>query len=278
MLTHAVELTDTALLRHESRPEIKVPSPLHIIKRPESRWSQMTSSSRDSIGSANSDVSVGSMPEPPGGDRPLTVTKRRGNNNTSSFTTRPTRSASCTDPRQVESAEVVPQLSNKASLFFLGRRQMVDGVASHNDVRMCVNSTPAIAAQNRPLHNSPWLQNSRDRTHMTTTSRDSRNGIPISHLKAGEPEGIGNFAVDSCPLNPFVLVPRIVVTPDCKFLDEGVTALWAAVQVSTQIFPASSPDQVPHNSDFEPISAGCQSNHTSSPSGAYQTVWKRKIG
>lgn len=44
--------------------------------------------------------------------------------------------------------------------------------------------------------------------------------------------------------DPLVLVPRIVVTPEHKALDEGAVSLWAAVQLSTQISRANVPDQL----------------------------------
>lgn len=61
---------------------------------------------------------------------------------------------------------------------------------------------------------------------------------PVS--RSGSPDG-------TAPLEPSVLVPRIVVTPENKALDEGVVTLWATVQISTQISRASAPDQARHD-------------------------------
>lgn len=40
--------------------------------------------------------------------------------------------------------------------------------------------------------------------------------------------------------DPYILVPRIVVTPESKTLEDGATTLWAAVQISTQIRPGNA--------------------------------------
>ncbi|KAK1831358.1 hypothetical protein QBC39DRAFT_94116 [Podospora conica] len=44
------------------------------------------------------------------------------------------------------------------------------------------------------------------------------------------------------PQEPFVLVPRIVVTPEAKIIGDGATTVWAAVQVFTQVCPARGSD------------------------------------
>ncbi|KAK0715753.1 hypothetical protein B0H67DRAFT_249714 [Lasiosphaeris hirsuta] len=138
-----------------SRPEMDIPKPLHIIKRPSSRWSQKTSTERRcSFEGAESDASVGSIPEPPGGDKPLTVAKRRGANNTGSqLTPRPRRSTSCTDPRQVEDQAGPtrpPPLSNKASLLFLRRKEGGHGVVLDRDGLGGQRGSPALGLLNTP--------------------------------------------------------------------------------------------------------------------------------
>ncbi|KAM7218560.1 hypothetical protein V8F06_006024 [Rhypophila decipiens] len=50
--------------------------------------------------------------------------------------------------------------------------------------------------------------------------------------------------------DPYVLVPKIIVTPESKTLEDGATGLWAAVQISTEIRPANASAHQRSNSPF----------------------------
>jgi hypothetical protein len=48
-----------------------------------------------------------------------------------------------------------------------------------------------------------------------------------------------------CQLHPpgsYILVPKMVVTPEYKALNGGTVAFWAAVQVSIEVCSPSTPD------------------------------------
>ncbi len=57
---------------------------------------------------------------------------------------------------------------------------------------------------------------------------------------------------------PFVLAPRIVVTPESKTLDDGVATLWAAVQLSTQLRRPGGHDQAQYEIGSRSLPAGNQ--------------------
>ncbi|KAK3323488.1 hypothetical protein B0T19DRAFT_205929 [Cercophora scortea] len=89
--------------------------------------------------------------------------------------------------------------------------------------------------------NSPWLRSSKSMLHLATTatgtatarSRDLDGGVYRDSPPPPPPP--------PQPPGPFILVPRIVVTPESKALEDGATTLWAAVQVSTQICRSDAP-------------------------------------
>ncbi len=62
------------------------PRPLHIVKR---SWSKLGGRRQQGPrrSSADTDESLGSAPDPPGGDRPLTIPKRRGKRGSQIFAT-----------------------------------------------------------------------------------------------------------------------------------------------------------------------------------------------
>lgn len=274
-----------------SRPEMDVPKPLHIIKRPSSQWGQKTyPERRGSFESAESDASVGSIPEPPGGDKPLTVAKRRGGarNAGSQLTPRPRRSTSCTDPRQAEDQAGPPPrpppLSNKASLLFLRRKEGADGVVLDRDGLGGQRGVPALGLSSPPgtqgrRQGGSWLRSSRSMHHLATAPRelDGRMRSPYTAVESDTLSDSG--PEDTCHPDPFILVPRIVVTPESKVLEDGVATLWAAVQLSTRICRANN--GVEHTRQNEDCSwsstSSYYSDHGSSQSGTCESYLEEML-
>jgi hypothetical protein len=52
------------------------------------------------------------------------------------------------------------------------------------------------------------------------------------------------------PSVPLILTPRITVTPEYRAVDQGVAAVWAAVQLSAQVCRADAPEQ--HQQQYDP--------------------------
>jgi hypothetical protein len=48
---------------------------------------------------------------------------------------------------------------------------------------------------------------------------------------------------------PLVLTPWITVTPEYRAVDQGVAAVWTAVQLSTQVCRADAPE---HQQQYDP--------------------------
>jgi hypothetical protein len=232
-----------------------VPRPLHIIKRPDSRWSEKTSSSRrQSVTSTDSDTSIKSTPEPPWGDRPLTVTKRRGNYNTPSAprppASRPRRSASQADPHETENTPPAHRSPNKGSLLFLGSKQYEDGLEGSETVRRGrLSPVPSVASSPAAVRRRPQIyrQELRGCKSMLQVGRPTRRSFDsISESPPMESESESELLSDLVPTRfqqePSVLVPRIVVTPEAKIIGDGATTVWAAVQVLTQVCPSRGSD------------------------------------
>ncbi|KAK3943891.1 hypothetical protein QBC46DRAFT_351178 [Diplogelasinospora grovesii] len=193
--------------------DIDVPRPLRIIKRSANK-NQDRLSRHCSTESNNTDVgSLGSLPEPPGGDRPLIVAKKRrpplpafNSDNDNDITPRPPRmsiSSTDTNSHRVMRALPPPNFPDLTSLPSLARGQFTDKVL--------------------------------DREHASTTS----NIVPGASLSLNR--GISDD-INSYMDDPSVLAPRIVVTPEIKALDEDTATLWAAIQLSTTIFQPEVPN------------------------------------
>jgi len=219
-----------------------IPRPLHIIKRSKSRLSQKPVTRRRSTETLSSDTSVGSLPEPPGGDRPLTIPKKRGNNNASAaasgrqalgLATRPRRSTSKTDPREVEHGTIPPLPTQRPQVAFEPGTQGAGRSGKEQRGQSSIQ---------RDFQLSDYrLRHSKSMLHVTASPY--HNLYPsISESPQPPPDSFSSACetkrYDTLP-SRFVLVPRIVVTPETKVLSDGVETLWAVVQLSTRIYPAN---------------------------------------
>jgi len=74
--------------------------------------------------------------------------------------------------------------------------------------------------------------------------------------------------------DPYILVPRIVVTPESKILEDGATTLWAAVQISTQIRPGNAPAYQYEDNQNMP---GPSQLGKILPSLVVQAVWSSRV-
>jgi len=74
--------------------------------------------------------------------------------------------------------------------------------------------------------------------------------------------------------DPYILVPRIVVTPESKTLEDGATTLWAAVQISTQIRPGNAPAYQHEDNQNMP---GPSQLGKILPSLVVQAVWSSRV-
>ncbi|KAK4450084.1 hypothetical protein QBC34DRAFT_81525 [Podospora aff. communis PSN243] len=232
-----------------TRTQTDVPPPLQIVKRPDSGWSQKSRSSRRySSESASSDASVRSAPEPPGGDFPLSVPKRRGNN--SAATTprsipaaraRPRRSAANTDPLDTETETVVQQqqrqLSDRQHVPLCAPWRRPFGVTPQASVRRRAQPSPDpyVSAQGYARLDYSQLRNSKSMLHLTASPSQNYSSIAEEPIAPSDSySSCDSFQERSVSGSPRILVPQIVVTPGTKVLDDGINDLWAAVQLSAE--------------------------------------------
>ncbi|KAK0722259.1 hypothetical protein B0T26DRAFT_210584 [Lasiosphaeria miniovina] len=276
-----------------SRPEHGVPRPLHIIKQAEKSELQewIFQRRRSSCESIATHVSMGSGPDHPGDDEPLTVPKRRANRGSHAlggfrranalqeqeqdaeshvkaaadgpvkFT--PHASPS---PTQNHPSSLLP-LSSRTNLAFPSLyRQGFDGAGDYDRDRRGLSPRPCSAKPSRPAtpgrvrHNYSRLRNAKSMFHIQaampspTDLLDGGGDVPAAIISPltprQEPDSETDASGGAAPLDPFVLVPQIVVTPESKALNDGVTDLWAAVQLSTQVCPANAPDPMRQKTDY----------------------------
>ena len=149
-----------------------------------------------------------------------------------------------------------PQLSRRPTILSLWRKDIDDtvilGRRSGNTTRTDQYSStasddspvrPATPRGARPRKNdSPcqWLRSSKSMFHLSgsPSNFDGPESSPLSSRRSASrtPSTARGFVPNSPPTaQPFLLVPRIIVTPESKTLDDAATTLWAAIQVSTQI-------------------------------------------
>jgi hypothetical protein len=259
----------------DARTPTDVPPPLQIIKRPDSRWSQkLRSSRRYSSESASSDTSVGSAPEPPGGDFPLSVPKRRGNNSAvttprpiPAAITRPRRLTSITDPQETEGGPVV-QLQQQLQQRRLSdehdvppsapRRRPVD-VVPHASInrRAQPGPDPYVNTQGYARFEYSRLRNSKSMLHLTAPPYQPYTSISEEPIAPSDSySSCDSSRGRSVSCSPRILVPRVVVTPGVKVLDDGVNDLWAAVQLSAQACWVNSAYRPPNDDDIRPPQPG----------------------
>ncbi|KAK4662762.1 hypothetical protein QC763_603460 [Podospora pseudopauciseta] len=256
----------------------QVPEPLHIRKQSSEYSGSGTygHSRRSSTQSDATDASFETLPELPEADVPLTIAKRRGNPSAQS-TNPPTPDGSCQfrsvlRPNDVGNiAPTIPPKSTQrrstscnagrhprarsppltrafylvSSRSFRRRGQVLDGSADQDQEHGWRDTTPVVPTAS----DGHRLRNTRSLFQLARTA-DGMNGMdsivePPRSPMPPEPDSARNSPdeVGAAP-DPLVLVPRIVVTPEHKALDEGAVSLWAAVQLSTQISRANVPDQL----------------------------------
>ncbi|KAM7188192.1 hypothetical protein V8F33_010785 [Rhypophila sp. PSN 637] len=133
-------------------------------------------------------------------------------------------------------------------------------------------STPGLAAHRtiQNLRNSPWLRTAKSMHHMSAAAipsgrfdaeMDISPPVSVMGIEADANDVGGDGPVPSRDHSsadsrrssfddPYVLVPKIIVTPESKTLEDGATGLWAAVQISTEIRPANASAHQRSNSPF----------------------------
>lgn len=258
-------------------PLSNMPRPLHITKQPVvGSGSRITQRPRYySPESAVSDATSNSPPEPAGADRPLTVPKRRGGRAAlaectshwaritmptdggnpcvpsrfgiwvqrslpwaaGSSTPRP-RPASCASPHQPNHRAL-----NGPDSLFPTRLPIRDGGFDDASARKGARN-PRLSATPQPV----------PKQHSPLRSAMSMLGLPPSYddedaartLHTAVPAGVETPTLsprEPCLPEPWVLAPRIVVTPEFSALDEGADTLWAAVQLSAHAYQANAFEQ-----------------------------------
>ncbi|KAK0643606.1 hypothetical protein B0T16DRAFT_392104 [Cercophora newfieldiana] len=230
--------SNLTLRSRHGRTQTDVPQPLQIVKRPDSRWSEKSSSSRRySSESTDSDTSVRSAPEPPGGDEPLTVPKRRGNNAAAATPrsipaaiTRPRRSTSITDPLETEDGTVVPSDKDDVPPPTppTATQRKLAGVPAQASTSRRAPGPDRSAANHSGYARLDYsrLRNSKSMLHMTASPYQSYTSITEEPIAPSDSySSCDSFQGHSAPASPRILVPQIVVTPETKVLDDGVR--WA---------------------------------------------------
>ncbi|GAB1318941.1 hypothetical protein MFIFM68171_09151 [Madurella fahalii] len=216
-----------------------VPRPLYIAKR--SVLHQRSRVSRNSrccsSGSDASDTGTASPPEPPGGKRTLAIPKRRGNRDGCVGS----RAVGCGyERRDGKSADGWDHAR------FEPRRMMQSAYATQSSQLPCCLTPPpsnisdphqggnhANRRAPSPLRNVRGVIPQLPPYDTETAAAVSRGPESTSHGSPSAP------LCEPCLADSSVLVPRIIVTPEYKALNEGVNALWAAVQLSTVVCPAN---------------------------------------
>lgn len=140
--------------------------------------------------------------------------------------------------------------------------------------------------------NSPWLRSVKSMHHMPSAALppyglDGELSLPppISSITpglnadfhGGDGNDSRNFSSDSRKSffeDPHILVPKLVVTPESKVLEDGATGIWAAVQISTQIRPASASGYQPE--DIQSIRGPSQLGKYSLPTHVLGLAFMRR--
>ncbi|KAK3688508.1 hypothetical protein B0T22DRAFT_512051 [Podospora appendiculata] len=257
---------------HRGGAAADIPRPLQIVKRAETDDSY--SYRRCSTQSNATDASMDSVPEPPGGDRPLAMPKRRDHRTnvvqsagggvgsgvdlffggvkedsaaaSLPFTRPPHRPSSVTS--LCHGAPGSP-FANKPSLLSHGRRNGDDTDRPGSPSRHARHRPPPQNNSNSNS-NSPWLRSSKSMLHIAArssrdldggASRSTGRGVYYQDSPPPTPGGVLPRPPPAPAPGPFILVPRVVVTPESKALEDGAATLWAAVQLSTQICRSDAP-------------------------------------
>jgi hypothetical protein len=157
-------------------------------------------------------------------------------------------------------------LSAKANLLFLSRRSPFETASGHDQENRHRN----------PRGGAPPSATAEPSKHMPSMVRNywgSCDTIPSSDADDVMEESLSPVSTSTSPAceatmdgprpcEPYVLVPRISVTPEKKTLDDGVNAIWAAIQISTQFRKPSTADNTGSEDECE-----CSQPHSSSDSG-----------
>lgn len=138
--------------------------------------------------------------------------------------------------------------STGRNLLLPGRQRSQDGTGDRERSLRGASPALAVTSESRAQQSSPLrnvisgvpLLPSRDAADTGASTLQRLVSADPGDLAAGSPS-------DSRLDEPSVLVPRIVVTPERRTLDEGATTLWAAVQLSAVLCPASAPGGQPHH-------------------------------
>jgi hypothetical protein len=252
-----MSISDHTLRSRDSRTQTDVPSPLHIIKRPDSRWNQkLHSSRRYSSESVCSDASVRSAPEPFGGDVPLSVPKRRGNKSAVS-TPRPIpaaitsrrRSTSIPDPLGTEDGTAVQQRQQRQSNGQDGSLSVPRRSQGSINRRVQLVPEQDANAQGYARLDYSRLRNSKSMLHLTASPCQSYSSISEEPIAPSDSCSSCDSLQERSVPGPRILVPRVVVTPETKVLDDGVNDLWAAVQLSAQVCGVDGTYRPPDDGD-----------------------------
>ncbi|KAK4193692.1 hypothetical protein QBC35DRAFT_421860 [Podospora australis] len=265
-------------MRTKEFPWDELPKPLRIDKRSnEFEYIKPTHTLRSRSPSSTesddtNDASFNRIPESSWSDIPLTIPKRRADRNTDPIYEEnragiapaippksQQRSTSCTSPRRRRGRSPlgihIPQSFHDGG--FQGFEQAFDGNADPEILwgRTSPALFPTPAEVSRLRNARSMFQMARHMKDMDDIVAPPRSPVPDSPGSSSSPEPPAS--------DPFVLVPRIVVTPEHKALDQGAVTLWAAVQISTQISRANAPDQAHHD-----VNCGWASDHNHEPSSS----------
>jgi hypothetical protein len=121
------------------------------------------------------------------------------------------------------------------SLSLAAQGRIWDGPANHHSSSRGVSPTVNATAEKRskPLF-SP--RNGRSHCPPGPSSDAGTRSVTAPEFVSAGPRSQGCSRYEQCIADPFVLVPQIIVTPEQCALGEGLTTLWAAVQLSTQLY------------------------------------------
>lgn len=260
-----------------------VPRPLRVIKRVEKERGYRKSLRSPSF---ETDESLDDALDKLEDNKPVTIPKRRGNrgdqiiggptkDNAASFdhadTPKPRRSTSCTTPQRLRNYLASQGLSSKPSSLFLSGSDFMDRSIRHGQQEQ--RWSPS---SNRNIHLSITPKELHSDSPRRAISSES-DPFPSSH---DSPEGTNPPSPVGSPLSPvlhirddmydfpgpYLLAPKIVVTPENGALNDKGNAIWVAVEISTQLCRASG---------TEGGRTGHQDQYMFHPGTSYAPVFRR---
>ncbi|TLD26919.1 hypothetical protein PspLS_04716 [Pyricularia sp. CBS 133598] len=196
--------------------------------------------------SGDTDTSVGSAPELPGGDAPLTIPKRRlGASGSGSVVRRSQISSSWTWSPCVRGGglsgigpDAYDDIDDDSAI---GQARPSLQSKHVPDVVLTQNKTGGSFASRSPSGESFQATQQRFQSPPCYNLYAHDGGDPYSRANtclpfvSHAPFGRQQYHQSPQLADPSVLVPCVTVVPECKGVDAGRRSFWAAVQVSTQL-------------------------------------------